>query len=88
MWVVIGGALLLWLAIRLAAPKKVKCNLDKEAGGATASKRSILGRTYRTVATLRQQYLLPEIWPKVFGRVSRLQLTILAVLAGYLLVFS
>lgn len=87
MWVVIGGILLLWLAVRVAAPKKVQSRTDSEAAGMKSAP-STLRRLYRTVATFRQRHLLPEMWPKLFGRVSRLQLTILAVISGYLLVFS
>ena len=87
MWVVIGGVFLLWLAVRWMSPKKVKRNSDKESGSASP-KSSFRVRVYRGAATLKQRYLLPEMWPKVFGRVSRLQITILAVILGYLLVFS
>lgn len=87
MWVVIGGILVAWIAVRLMAPHEVKKSTDNEAA-ATTPNSSALSRIYRTAATLRQRYLLAEIWPKVFGHVSRLQVTILAVFLGYLLVFS
>ena len=87
MWVVIGGVFLLWLAIRWAAPSKPKQISDKESGASNA-RMSLRHRVYRGVATFRQRHLLTEMWPKVFGRVSKLQITILAVISGYLLVFS
>jgi ferric-chelate reductase len=87
MWVVIGGVFLIWIIIRVMAPSKVKTAADKESG-AVKSTLSIRDRVYRGVATLRQRYLLTELWPKVFGRVSTLQVTILAVILGYLLAFS
>lgn len=87
MWAVIGAVLALWLSLRVLKPRKVREGVDKEAASSKA-KASTSTRVYRTIGTLRQQYLLPELWPKVFGRVSRLQLTILAIISGYLLIFS
>jgi ferric-chelate reductase len=69
------------------ASRKVKDSTDKEAA-VSRPKSSTSSRIYWTAATLRQRYLLPEIWPNVFGHVSRLQVTVLAVILGYLLVFS
>lgn len=47
-----------------------------------------LERLKRTTASFRTRYLLPDFAPRILGHVTRLQVLILLVLAGYLLVFS
>lgn len=88
-WAVVGGILAIWLAARLLAPR---CRystmaMDSEAGQAK-QKSGMPYRSYRALAASRRRWLLPEAVPSIFGNSSRLQVTILAVLSGYLLVFS
>lgn len=88
-WAVVGGILVIWLAARFLAPQlgSLKSTRDGEAAQ-TKQKSGVLYRSYRALGASRRKWLLPEAIPSIFGHSSRLQVTILAVLSGYLLIFS
>ncbi|KAI2463825.1 ferric reductase NAD binding domain-containing protein [Annulohypoxylon bovei var. microspora] len=90
-WSVVGSILLLWAIGRRVFPSP---RADEVFAGVidnenltkkTAGRRS---RIRMTAASLIRRYLLPDSVRSVFGRTTRLQVLILAVLAGYLLIFS
>ncbi|KAG8625712.1 hypothetical protein KVT40_006113 [Elsinoe batatas] len=73
-----------WALVRLMSrPGKGPEGPIEKVGG--------LNKTLRSLAATSRRYLLPEfhgIGRKIFSRTTRLQITILAVLAGYLFIFS
>ncbi|KFY34754.1 hypothetical protein V494_06508 [Pseudogymnoascus sp. VKM F-4513 (FW-928)] len=89
MWGVILGILAVWAILRLINPSRKasvpKTELETQA---TAYPRSAYYRAWRSVAAVKQRYLLPESFTSVFGRVTRIQILILVIILGYLLVFS
>ncbi|KFY74057.1 hypothetical protein V499_05908 [Pseudogymnoascus sp. VKM F-103] len=89
MWGVILGILAVWAMLRLINPSRrasvPKAELETQA---TAYPRGAYYRAWRSVAATRQRYLLPESFASIFGRVTRIQVLILAIMSGYLLVFS
>ena len=89
MWGVILGILAVWAILRLINPSRrtsvPKAELEMQA---TAYPRGAYYRAWRSVAATRQRYLLPESFTSFFGRVARIQVLILAIISGYLLVFS
>ncbi|KFZ03981.1 hypothetical protein V502_10504 [Pseudogymnoascus sp. VKM F-4520 (FW-2644)] len=89
MWGVILGILAVWAILRLINPSRrtsvPKAELETQA---TAYPRGAYYRAWRSVAATRQRYLLPESFTSFFGRVTRIQVLILAIVSGYLLVFS
>jgi hypothetical protein len=86
-WAVVGVILAIWLAVRLLAPRSRtwRAATDEEAGQV---KSGIFYRSYRALGASRRRRLLPEGLPSIFGHSSRLQVTILAILLGYLIIFS
>lgn len=88
-WAVVGGILAIWLAVRLLAPRpRSSIAVQDGEAGPKKQKSGIVYRSYRSLAASRRRWLLPEGIPSIFGHSSRLQVTILAVLLGYLLIFS
>jgi hypothetical protein len=89
-WAVVGGILVIWLTLRLVSRRQRTTTSRGDAESARSQeKQGFARRLFSSCGTLRRQWLLPEFGlPSVFGHVSRLQVTILAVLLAYLLVFS
>lgn len=88
-WAVVGGILAIWLLLRLLAPRFGTPRTIKDRETAQAKQKSgVLYRSFRALGASRRRWLLPEGIPSIFGHSSRLQITILAVLSGYLLIFS
>ncbi|RDI85731.1 hypothetical protein Vi05172_g4258 [Venturia inaequalis] len=87
-WAVVGGILAIWLAIRLLAPRPPYSTINDGEAGQQKQRAGIVYRSYRALAASRRRWLLPEGIPSIFGHSSRLQVLILAVLLGYLLIFS
>ncbi|PHH88922.1 hypothetical protein CDD83_6884 [Cordyceps sp. RAO-2017] len=80
LWATILGILLLWVCLRHAG---------RPAGlVAGTPSRSGLDRARSALAALRRRHLLPDASRRLFGRTTRLQVLVLAILAGYLLVWS
>ncbi|KAK7959021.1 FAD-binding 8 [Apiospora aurea] len=89
LWAVVGGILLLWAFGRKLWPSRRADEVlvvDSERFIATSMTRG--SRVKRTIASLVRSYLLPDSVRSIFGRTTRLQVLILAVCAGYLLIFS
>ncbi|KAI1080785.1 ferric reductase like transmembrane component-domain-containing protein [Whalleya microplaca] len=90
LWATIGGILFLWAIGRRLWPSPhadevVHGLIDSEKSSAITSRRS---RLRRTAAAHIRYYLLPDSVRSIFGRTTRLQVLILAVLSGYLLIWS
>lgn len=83
LWAVIGFLLLVAIAVRIFKPVQLSSfqtpeNRNERAIG------SAFYRCWRSIQANMRRWLLPDS----FGNVTRLQLTILAILLGYLLIFS
>lgn len=79
MWAIVGGLLLIIMSARILRPKR------KNGKGA---RQGFMYRLTRTSSALYRRFLLPESFPNVFPYTTRLQVLILAILCGYLIVFS
>lgn len=88
MWAVFGGVVVLFVALRLMNPRRTSILALKDDESQQHAPQGIFYRTWRTCCTYLRRLLLPEALTSVFGHVTRLQILILAVLLGYLLVFS
>ncbi|KAJ6442306.1 hypothetical protein O9K51_05862 [Purpureocillium lavendulum] len=83
LWATLGGILLVWfLARRISQPAV------HPAPAPPKQTPSAPGKVRRTVAAYTRRYLLPDANHFVFGRTTRLQVLILALLSGYLLLWS
>jgi hypothetical protein len=88
MWAVIGGVLVIAIAVRCLkpSPKKTVQVRGSESQNTTGS--SAYYRGWRGVQVSLRRWLLPESMVGFFGHVTRLQILVLAILLGYLLIFS
>lgn len=88
LWCTIGGILFLWAIGRKVWPSRSPEALLPADGekATTATPRS--ARIKNTISSFTRSYLLPDAVRAVFGRTTRLQVLTMAVLAGYLLIFS
>ncbi|KAI0015109.1 ferric reductase like transmembrane component-domain-containing protein [Xylariomycetidae sp. FL0641] len=84
-WATIAGILFLWAIGRRAWPSSSGVAPFHPEGH---SAQSSPVRLSRAIASFLRQKLLPETLRPVFGRTTRLQVLILAVLSGYLLLWS
>ncbi|CAJ2510403.1 Uu.00g051060.m01.CDS01 [Anthostomella pinea] len=85
LWATIGSILFLWAIGRRAFPST---RADGLLYGTVGAAKSSTARIRRTIATYVRITLLPEAVRPIFGRTTRLQVLILAVLSGYLLIWS
>ncbi|POS79354.1 hypothetical protein DHEL01_v202239 [Diaporthe helianthi] len=92
-WAAIAGILLLWALGRRIFPSPTadeaiinSASKAESQGGA----KTIGGieRLKRSVSSFRRTYLLPDFAPRILGHVTRLQVLVLFILAGYLTIFS
>jgi len=84
LWATILGILLIWGSVRLTQfwlTKGTNVQLRRSQNGT-------LDRLKRSLTAWRRHYLLPESMRSIFGRTTRLQILILAVLTGYLAIWS
>lgn len=97
LWATIGGILLIWAVgrhvwSRPRASGVLKGTVDVSAlersGAADASAASAWSRLTRAAAATRRTSFLPETMRMVFGRTTRLQVLILAILIGYVTLWS
>jgi predicted ferric reductase len=89
MWAIIGGILLLWAVSRhFARSQPSGVHLPTEVGEGVPQGRSASERLQRAIPSYARRYLLPDAARPIFGRVTRTQVLTLAVLTGYLIVFS
>ncbi|KAK1982600.1 ferric reductase like transmembrane component [Colletotrichum cereale] len=89
LWIVIGGILLAWTVGRRALPSFSEEDVLRAALlEDSRESMSYLNRLRQTISSGMNRYLLPDFIRPIFGRTTRLQVLILAVLSGYLLIFS
>lgn len=90
-WALIGGLLILWGLGRRLFPSKTADEAITSGAKAESQGTQTIGgleKLKRSVSSFRRAYLLPEFAPRVLGHVTRLQVLVLFILAGYLAVFS
>lgn len=91
-WSSILGILLLWGIARRIFPSQTANDVASSPAKAEsqAGSPSLGGveKVKRTIASLRRRFLLPDFSPRLLGHVTRLQVTILLVLAAYLVILS
>jgi len=100
-WATIGAVLLIWAIGRRFFPSRTRADLptpdhddSKESAGGSSSNgrrpdnRSRLTRLRHAIASASRRRLLPNAARSLFGHTTRLQVLILAVLIGYLTVWS
>ncbi|KAL1866716.1 hypothetical protein Daus18300_006660 [Diaporthe australafricana] len=90
-WALVGGLLILWgLGRRLFPSKTADEAIISGAKAESQGAQSIGGleKLKRSASSFRRTYLLPEFAPRILGHVTRLQVLVLFILAGYLTVFS
>ncbi|KAJ5677557.1 uncharacterized protein N7477_003190 [Penicillium maclennaniae] len=80
-WSTIGGILLIWAFLR-------HFGHPTTSPAPTLPHFSGTERCHRAFAAFIRQYCLPDAPRTIFGRTTRLQVLVLAALAGYLLIFS
>ncbi|KAH6652262.1 ferric reductase like transmembrane component-domain-containing protein [Truncatella angustata] len=87
LWCTIAGIVFAWAVGRRFWPSKQAdaVVLDDEKAAVNPGPAS---RLKRSLATASRSYLLPDSIRSIFGRTTRLQVLILASLAGYLLIWS
>ncbi len=93
LWATIVGILFVWTVSRRIWPSPRADTFapgGPENGASTAStaSKSWSLRIKQTLAAHGRRYLLPEAARAIFGRTTRLQVLILAILAGYLLIWN
>lgn len=89
MWAVIGGLLAVFVFLRIIAPSARKRNIIlKTPEEKVEEGESSYYRAWRGTQSSLRRWLLPESLVHVFGRVTRLQILTLAIISGYLLIFS
>ncbi|KAI0425404.1 ferric reductase like transmembrane component-domain-containing protein [Xylaria sp. FL1042] len=85
LWSIILGIVFLWtMGRKVWVPSRD----DGLVSGSISSRKSSITRFTRTLSTYVRGSLLPDAARPIFGRTTRLQVLILAVLAAYLLIFS
>ncbi|KAJ5140474.1 hypothetical protein N7448_003882 [Penicillium atrosanguineum] len=80
-WSTISGVLLIWAFLR-------RFGHPTTSPAPALSRSSGIERGRRAFAAFIRQYCLPDAPRMIFGRTTRLQVLVLAALAGYLLIFS
>ncbi|KAK2023889.1 ferric reductase like transmembrane component [Colletotrichum zoysiae] len=89
LWIIIGGILLVWAVGRRALPSRSEEDVLRAALLEDSPRsKSFLNRLRQAISSGMNRYLLPDFIRPIFGRTTRLQVLILAVLSGYLLIFS
>ncbi|CEJ94912.1 hypothetical protein VHEMI10420 [[Torrubiella] hemipterigena] len=81
LWSTIGAILLIWWLARLAAQPTV-IPAPRHAPPST------LRRIANTASALKNKILLPDANHFLFGRTTRLQVAVLAILTGYVIIWS
>lgn len=93
-WSSILGILFLWGLGRRVFPSRTRDEARVAlTPGRTEAQDGVVGlggvdKVKRTVASFRRRYLLSDFSPRLVGHVSRLQVTVLLILAAYLAVLS
>lgn len=90
LWAFIGLTLIVVLAVRVSKAVCSSWSANKGGHDGQISRRrpSPHYRAWRAAQTISTKWLLPKGLTRFFGNVTRLQLLVLAILLGYLLIFS
>lgn len=93
MYALVGGLLFGWaVGRRLWSRPQADAiinNTDAEkTTTANEAPRTTISRMQNTIAALSRKYLLPDSVRAIFGRTTRLQVLVLAVISSYLIIFS
>ncbi|KAH8594555.1 ferric reductase like transmembrane component-domain-containing protein [Bisporella sp. PMI_857] len=87
-WSIIGGVLFLWAIGRRVWRSPRACEVTYLDSEKAAEARSQESRSRRTIASYIRSYLLPDSIRPIFGRTTRLQVLVLALIFTYFVVFS
>lgn len=88
MWASILAILFLWVIYKWSSASPSNHSPATKRGEHLGQSMTTYDRILSTLATYRRQYLLPEFARPIFGRTTRTQILVLAVLTGYLTIFS
>lgn len=88
LWAVLGGLLAIFLLSRAVKPARARKAQHEVESGRGMSRMGFFTRCWKAKSSTLRRVLLPESFNSVFGNVTRLQLLLLAILVGYLVVFS
>lgn len=88
LWAVLAGILAIFVLSRAVKPSRTRSPRVELEGGRSVAPMNIFIRFWKSKTAALRRLLLPESLYSVFGHVTRLQLVLLAGLAGYLLIFS
>ncbi|OAQ71359.1 ferric-chelate reductase [Pochonia chlamydosporia 170] len=83
LWATILGILLIWAILRRASRPAIQGTLQN-----SRSDEGIFNKLRKTAAAISRRFLLPDANHFLFGRTTRFQVVILALLSGYLFVWS
>ncbi|ROT36528.1 hypothetical protein SODALDRAFT_362339 [Sodiomyces alkalinus F11] len=91
-WATIGGILLIWAVLRRVFTPLSRQNprplTDGQAESAQNTSPGFLTRLRLTLWSYINRFLLPDCCRPIFGRTTRLQVLILAILTGYLTIWT
>jgi hypothetical protein len=89
LWAAIGFTLIVIFALCALEPwPSWKKTQDGHGDQIIRRPASLHYRSWRAVQATFRKWILPEAFVAFFGNVTRLQLLVLAILLGYLLIFS
>jgi hypothetical protein len=89
LWAAIGFTLIVIFALRVSEPwPSWKKTQDGHGDQIILRPASLHYRSWRAVQATFRKRILPEAFVVFFGNVTRLQLLVLAILLGYLMIFS
>jgi DMSO/TMAO reductase YedYZ heme-binding membrane subunit len=91
LWSTVGGLLLLWsIGRHFWGRQRASESVTQSEAPVDTSRQTTSGisRLVNALRATRRAYLLPESFRFIFGRTTRLQITVLAVLTGYLAIWS
>ncbi|KAK5655497.1 hypothetical protein OQA88_5768 [Cercophora sp. LCS_1] len=87
-WASVFGILLIWAIARRSFSQPPTTASGATLESQSPSPPSTVTRIGQTLTSLTRRYLLPNAPVSIFGHTTRLQVTILAVLTGYLTIFT
>ncbi|KAF7905351.1 uncharacterized protein EAF01_005872 [Botrytis porri] len=89
LWAVIGGILIILTTLHFIKPSGTASTKARDSEiQSSVGNSSWYYRAWRGTTAAFRRYLLPECFIKFFGHVTRLQVLILAIILGYLLIFT
>ena len=89
LWAAVGLTLMVIFALRVSEPwLSWKKTQDGPGDQIIRRPATLHYRSWRAVQATFRKWILPEAFVAFFGNVTRLQLLVLAILLGYLSIFS